>query len=262
MSSLFGDLAGSFRRPDHWLYAAWLGVITKYRKTALGLFWVFVPPIVYIWGIGWFVGMINPVAVRPFMAHVGIGFITFRLATSVMNDATTVFTQYQSYINDGHLRLTDYLLGVLARALIYFVLAMPVLAVAMVMSHEFDPSGVPGSLVGLAVVLLNLFLYSVPFALLGARFPDFGEIVGSAMLFLFLITPIVWYPTAAPADTMQGVLMRANPLHHLLVLVRAPLTTEVIEPATYYFVANLTLVGLVVAAMSYRTFARRVAVWI
>src|SRR4249919_1875189 len=245
MSSLFGDLATSFRRPDHWLYSAWLGVITKYRKTALGLFWVLVPPIVYIWGIGWFVGMINPVNVRPFMAHVGIGFIAFRLITSVMTDSTTVFSQYQSYINDGHMRLTDYLL-----------------AVAMMLSPDFDPSGIPGSFAGLAVVLVILFLFSVSFGLLGARFPDFGEIVGSAMLFLFLVTPIVWYPTSAPADTMQGVLMRANPLHHLIALIRAPLTAETIEPVTYYYVANMTLVGLVLAVMAYRNFARRVPVWI
>lgn len=262
MSSLFGDLAKSFRRPDHWLYSAWLGVITKYRKTALGLFWIFVPPIVYIWGIGWFVGMINPVTVRPFMAHVGVGFIAFRLITSVMNDSTVVFSQYQSYINDGNMRLTDYLLGVLARAFIYFVLAMPVLAVAMLMSPEFDPAGIPGSFLGLAVVLVNLFLFSVSFGLLGARFPDFGEIVGSAMLFLFLVTPIVWYPTSAPAGSMQGALMRANPLHHLIALIRAPLTNETIEPVTYYYIANMTLVGLVLAVMAYRTFARRVPVWI
>ncbi|GAB3099283.1 ABC transporter permease [Lysobacter terrae] len=262
MSSFIGDLAGSFRRPDHWLYAAWLGVITKYRKTALGLLWVFVPPIVYIWGIGWFVGMLNPVSVRPFMAHVGVGFITFRMIISVITDSTGIFSQYQPYIQDGNVRLTDYLLGVIARAAIYFALAMPVLAVAILSASQPDLAGIAGSFIGLAIVLLNLLLYSVPLALLGARFPDFGEVVNSAILFLFLVTPIVWYPSAAPAGTLHGELMRANPIHHLLAIVRAPLTQETIEPVTYSYVCVVTLVGLVLAVVSYRAFARRVPVWI
>ncbi|MGH8060853.1 MAG: ABC transporter permease [Pseudoxanthomonas sp.] len=262
MSNLFRDLAESFKRPDHWLYSSWLGVITKYRKTYLGLFWIFVPPMVYIWGIGWFVGMINPVNVRPFMAHVGVGFIAFRLLTSVMNDSTVVFAQYQTYINDGNLRLTDYLLGVLARALIYFVLAMPVLLVAMLMSANFEPAGIPGSFLGLLVVVINLFFYSVILGLLGARFPDASEVIGSATLFLFLVTPIVWYPTAAPAGTLHGMLMRVNPFHHLIAAIRAPLTDEVLEPLTYYYLAGMTVVGLVVAVVAYRKYARRVPIWI
>lgn len=262
MSSLFGHLAESFRRPDHWLYSAWLGVITKYRRTYLGLFWVFLPPVVYIWGIGWFIGMINPVNVRPFLAHVGIGFITFRLITGVMNDSAVVFASYQPYINDGHLRLTDYLLTVVARSLIYFILAMPVLAVAMLMSQEFVMAGIPGSLLGLAVVLVNLFLYSVCFGLLGARFPDFSEIIGSATLFLFLITPIVWLPSAAPAGTFQGMLMRLNPMYHMIAVIRAPLTSEVLEPLTYYYLAGMTVIGLLVAMVVYGRFARRVPIWI
>lgn len=262
MSHLFHHVAESFRRPDHWLYSSWLDVITKYRKTHLGLFWAFVPPIVYIWGVGWFIGMLNPVSVRPFLAHVGIGFITFRLITSVMNDSTGVFAGYQSYINDGHLRLTDYLLGVVARALIYFLLAMPILAVAMLMSSQFEPAGILGSFLGLAVVIVNLFLLSVSFGLLGARFPDFSEIVGSATLFLFLVTPIVWFPAAAPEGSLHGTLMRINPMHHLIALIRAPLSDEVLEPLTYYYVAGMTVIGLIVALVAYRRFARRVPIWI
>lgn len=262
MSHLFTHVATSFRRPDHWLYSSWLSVITKYRRTRLGLLWAFFPPVVYIWGIGWFIGMINPVKVPPFLAHVGVGFITFRLITSVMNDSTAAFAAYQPYINDGHLRLTDYLLSVVARAVIYFTLAMPVLAVAMLMSSQFVPSGIPASFAGLALVIFNLFLISVSFGLLGARFPDFGELIGSATLFLFLLTPIVWYPSVAPEGTLHGLMMRINPLHHMIAVIRAPLTDEVLEPLTYYYMAGMTVIGLLVAVVAYRQFARRVPIWI
>lgn len=261
-NSLLGDTVQSLRRPDHWLFSAWLGVISHHRKNALGLFWILVPPMVYIWGIGWFIGMINPVVVRPFMAHVGIGFVMFRLITSVLNDAAGTFNAHQPYINDGNTRLTDYLFAGLARGSVLFLFAAPLVGVAMLLSTEFDATGIVESVVGLAVVLVNLYLWSVPISLLGARFPDFNEFMSNATMALFLITPIVWYPTAAPMDTLHGQLMRANPLHHLIAVVRAPLTPELIEPSTYYYLATMTLTGVVLAVVTYRVFSRRVPVWI
>ncbi len=263
MSHLFQHLAESFRRPDHWVYASRLDTITKYRKTHLGILWMLVPTAIYIWGIGGYLGALQPgIDMQRFLAHVAVGFVVFRFVMTVFTDATGVFSTYQSYIYDGNMRLTDFVLRLVSRSFYYFVIAQPLLALAVLASPDFHWGGVPGSLIGLAVLMVNLFFYSIVLGLIGARFPDVSELMGSIMMAAFLITPIVWYPDAAPAGTLRGALMRANPFHHLVAGIRSPLLGETIEPVTVYYLAAMTVVGLVAAAIAYRAFARRVPLWL
>ena len=199
---------------------------------------------------------------RAFVAFVGVGFLLFRLITTTIIDATSTYSGSRPYILDGEQRLTDYLMRTLARSSYYFLLAVPLLAVALVSSEQFTPAGLGMSALGLALVFVNLILYAAVFSLLGARFPDLSEFMNSAIMFAFLITPVVWYPAAAPQGTLHGALMRANPLHHLLAVVRAPLFGEAVEPLTWAYLGVSTAIGLVLATWAYARYARRVAVWL
>ena len=265
MSLLFRHLAESFRKPDHWLYASWLDVITKYRKNALGLFWIFFPPIVYIWGLGLFFRAIRGSAAPDeagFLAHMGFGFIAFRLMSTVVMEAGNSFGSYLPYIHEGHLRLTDYVLRPLARSVIYFLFAVPLLVIVLVGDAPILPMGMLEALLGFVVVLVNLLLYGTLLAFIGARFPDVNQFFSSVMLAMFLITPIVWFAKDAPADTVHGMLMRANPFHHLLAVVRGPVLGEPIEPMTYAYLGVMTAVGLVLASVVYGRLAKRTPAWL
>lgn len=260
---LLDHLIQSFRRPDHWLYGSWLDTALRYRKMRLGLLWLLIPTAVYIWGIGGFLASMQPgLEASRFLAHVGLSYILFRLLSTVMTDSTALFSGFQHYIYDGHSRLTDYVLRCLARSFYYFALSLPVALAVAAMSPAFTPTGIPLAALGLAVVLVNLFSISVMLAIAGARFPDLGELMGSVMMAALLITPVVWYPQNAPADTTPGMLMRANPLHHLLLAVRGPLLGERIDAQNWIYLAVLTVAGLIAAAAVYRGCARRVAAWL
>lgn len=263
MTLLLKHLSQSLLRPDHWLYGSWIDTVVKYRKTRLGLLWTIVPIAVYIWGIGGFMAALQPgVGLQRFLAHVGVGFLVFRLLSTVLNEATSVFASYQSYIYDGNLRLTDFVLRMLARACYYFLLSLPVVAIVAVASPTFDISALPIAFCGVVLVVINLFLYGLLLAFLGARYPDMHEMMGSVIMALFLITPIVWYPDAAPTGTGHGLLMRLNPMHHLLAAVRGPLLSDAVEPLTYIYLGLMTVVGTVAAIWVYQYAARRVPLWL
>lgn len=260
---LLKHLTQSLREPDHWLYGSWLDTAMRYRRMRLGLLWLLVPTAVYIWGIGGFLASMQPgLDAARFLAHVGLGFAVFRMAAAVATDSASVFSGFQYYIYDGHLRLTDYILRNLARSFYYFLLSLPLVLAAAVCSPDFTPSGLPLAALGLIVVLVNLFSFSVLLGIAGARYPDLGELMGSVMMAAFLITPVVWYPESAPADTTPGLLMRANPFHHLLVAVRAPLLGEAVDPASWWYLPALTAIGLAASAAVYRWYAPRVATWL
>lgn len=256
------DLWGSFTQPAFWLFSAWLDVITKYRRTSLGILWIFVPPMVFIWGIGLFMAALQGAGRGALVAHVGIGFIVFRLCTGVVAEAPAVFAAYRTFIYDGRNRLTDYVLRAIARAFIYLLFAVPLMALALHGADQAVYGALGVSLAGLLLVLANLIWVGVLLGLVGARFPDLHELIGSIMIALFLVTPIVWQSTSAPVGTLHGNLMRLNPLAHWIMVIRDPLLGIPVEPLSWWVTLVGIPVGGLVAALAYQRYAKRVPIWL
>jgi ABC-2 type transport system permease protein/lipopolysaccharide transport system permease protein len=260
--NLFADYRDSLRFPEFWMYATWLGIVTKYRKSRLGMFWAIAPSALYTFGIGGFYGFLQHISPRTFAAHMGIGYVTFRFITVSLSEATSACSAHASFILDGRVRLTDYVLRVMAKALFYFVCALPVLAVATVISPHFHPEGLVAAIPGLVMVLLNVAWMGVILAIIGARLTDVHELIGSILMFSFLFTPIIWKASQMPAGTVRGTVARINPLFHMVEAVRAPILGELIEPSTYLYLIVMLAAGWLLTFLVYRRYARYVPLWV
>ena len=260
--SLVGDYIDSFRNSGFWTYSTWLELVTKYRRSRLGLFWALCPALIYMFGIGGFFGYLQGHPAAGFIPHLGIGYVLFRLITVGLSECTTAFQGHASFILDGRVRLTDYILRVVAKALFYFVMALPAVAIALVISPNFHPAGLLISLSSFVLVMLNIGWMGAVVAVLGARLQDVHELIGSILMFSFLFTPIIWYADQAPIDTVRGMIARANPLYHLIESVRAPMLGEPLESLTFAYLAVMTIGGWLVASFIYRRYARYVPVWV
>lgn len=262
MRALSKDLLASVRNPEFWALSGWLDIVVKYRQSRLGLVWLIAPAVVYVFGLGGFFSAMYGVDLTRFAAHVGIGWVLFRAVSTVIVESTTVFASAAPFIMDGHVRLTDFVLGVVAKAMFYMVTALPVVIVAMVIFPDINARGLAMVLVSLPVVVANILWIGLVFALVGARFPDLSQFIGNIFVFAFLLTPIIWYADAMPADRLRGSLMRANPLFHLVEVVRAPILGESVEPLTFYYLGVMTVVGWALAVVVYRRYARFVPIWV
>lgn len=260
--SLLADYRDSLKFPAFWTYATWLEIISRYRRSRLGIIWAFVPAALYTFGIGFFFATLQGYVVLEFLPHLGLGYLVFRLITSTLNDVTTACASNSSYILDGRVRLTDYVLKVMARALFYFCVGVPVLAVALALSPNFQPIGLLAFFPAIFVVLLNVAWMGAILAVLGTRFPDVSQLIGSALMFGFLFTPIIWRAELVPPDTLRGGIARANPLFHMVELVRAPLLGEPLEPLTFAYIGIFLIVGWLLAAIIYKRYAKYVPIWI
>lgn len=260
--TLLHDYLESFKQPEFWIYATWLDLVTKYRRSRLGLFWAFAPPVMYTFGVGAFFALFQNVSTAEFAAHLGIGYIIFRFVTVSLSEATTSFISHANFILDGRTRLTDYILRVVAKALFYLLLAIPVLGVALAIHPSVQWSGLWTLLPALIVVFANVAWMGAVVSILGSRLQDVHELVGSALMFSFLFTPIIWTAANAPPDTLRGGVARMNPLFHFVEIVRAPLLGVSIETWTFKYLAVFTVVGWLIAVMVYRRYARFVPLWI
>lgn len=259
---LIGDYIESIRRPEFWVYATWLEIVTKYRRSRLGMFWALLPSALYTFGIGWFFNAMQGALDRTFYAHIGIGYVLFRLVTASLNDATTTCSSHLPFIMDGRVRLTDYTLRVIARALFHTIVAVPVLSVAIIIAGAPDLIDIIRAVLGFGVVLVNLAWMATLVAILGARITDVHQLIGSILMFSFLFTPIIWRAEYMPLGTLQGTIARINPLFHFVEIVRSPLTNVSIELTTYAYLVLATALGWSVTAIVYRRYAKYVPMWL
>jgi len=259
---LLRHVASSLREPAFWAFSSWLGIVTSYRRSRLGIVWLFSPSLIYIWGIGAFFAALQGQSMQRFASHIALGYVVFRLVSSVITESTSVLAANQAFILDGHTRLTDFVLRAVARALFHLAVATPVVAAALAIYPGLQPAGLALVAVTLLLVVLNLVWIGVVCALVGARFPDLEQFTGNVFMFLFLLTPIIWYAEQAPADSLRGTLMRFNPLFHMVEVVRAPVLGQPLELASVWIVAAMTVAGWILAAILYRRYARFVPLWI
>ena len=262
MRSLFRDVLASFRNPEFWALSSWLDIVVRSRQSRLGMFWLMSPAIVYIWGVGSFFARMMHRPLSGFAAYVGVGYVVFRVASSSVIDSTGAFASGAAFILDGHLRLTDFVLRVIATALFHLLVSAPVVALALAVYPDPHWIGLVWSLVSFPVVIANALWVGIVFALVGARFPDLKHLIGNIFTFAFLLTPIVWHADTMPANSIRGVLMRFTPFYHVVQVVRAPILGEQIEPSTFTYLAVMTVGGWIVAILAYRRYARYVPLWI
>ena len=262
MRSLFGDLRSSLRNPEFWALSTWLDIVVRYRQSRLGIFWLLAPPAIYVWGLGYFFATMQGRDLTQFAAHVGLGYAIFRTINSVITESATAFGASSAFILDGHLRLTDFVLRVVAKALFYFCMAIPIIAIALVVFPQLHWEGLALALASFPLIVINALWIAVVFALIGARFPDLSQFINNVFIFAFLLTPIIWYGDAMPPDSLRGALMRVNPLYHMVEVVRAPILGETIELLSLQYLAVMTVVGWAIAALLYRRYARFVPLWI
>lgn len=260
--SLWRDYAESLKHPEFWMYAMWLDILSKYRRSRLGLVWAFFPPFLYAFGIGGFYAMIAHQPPSTYVPHIAVGYAVYRLVTVCLSECTTTFNSHAAFISDGRIRFTDYILRVVARALFYLVVSIPIIVVALCITPKFHAFGLLTVLPAMFIVLINVAWMGALVSVLGARLPDVHELIGSILMIMFLFTPIIWHANQAPSSTIQGFIARLNPLFHLLEIVRAPLLGDPIGPATYVYIVLMTVFGWLLAAWIYRRYARFVPIWI
>lgn len=260
--SLLKDYSASVRDPGFWIYSTWLELVTKYRRSRLGLVWALLPPVLYMFGVGGFYAHLQGYDAWKFMPHLGMGYVLFRVVTVSLSESTSAYSAHSSFILDGRVRLTDYLLRVMAKALFYLAMAMPALTVMLALNPHFNPVGLLMAIPAFGIVLLNIGWMAVVVSVLGARLQDVHEFIGSALMFSFLFTPIIWSADQAPIETFRGGVARVNPLFHLVEVVRAPLLGEPVERLTYFYLAGMLVFGWIIAAFIYRRYARYVPVWV
>jgi ABC-type polysaccharide/polyol phosphate export permease len=116
---------------------------------------------------------------------------------------------------------------------------------------------IPGFILGyIAVASFGLVM-----AFLATRFRDIPQIMNSALLVLFYVTPVIWQPDRLNNSTVE-LIVSLNPLAAILQIMRLPLLNVVPTQQEWFIALAWTLVFVVIAFFTYRKFRSQLAYWV
>ena len=262
-AGMTSSLIQSLKSPSFWMYSSWLDLVSRYRGSVLGLAWLCLPTALFVVLLGNVYSHLMGYKLNEYLPYLASGYVVWRFMLQVVNDSSGTFRAHKAYIMDGRVRLTDFLLRSIAKAGLQFMFGMIVVVAVVLWSQSW------GGLLSLAtmaltmpLVLINLFWMSLCIGLVGARFPDTRDAIGTILIAGFLLTPILWMIDRFPPNSLRGFLSRLNPAFHLIDLVRAPLLGKMPERSSIIIAVVMAIVGWALASFLYRRYARFVALWV
>ncbi|KJV08259.1 hypothetical protein VZ95_18955, partial [Elstera litoralis] len=110
-----------------------------------------------------------------------------------------------------------------------------------------------------ALLVLNAVWVVIVLGTLCLRYRDMIPIITNLTQIAFLVTPVIW---AADLVKDRRMIVDANPFHHLVEILRAPLLGKAIDPLNWWVVGGLAVGGWILAFLCVGFTKRRMPYWL
>lgn len=255
------DIAMAGRRHSLIGMLGWQDVRQRYRRSAIGPFWLTISMGVMIGVIGVVFGQIFNSPMSEYLPFLTIGMILWTFVSAVIAEGCTGFIAAEGIIKQLPIPMFVHISRMIWRNLL--ILSHNIVIFPLVLLAVGKPLGWVAllSVPGLALAVLNLAWVALVLGVLCARYRDLPQIVASVLQVFFYLTPIMWMPSLLPARS-SVYLLDLNPMYHLLEIVRAPLLGQVPAASSWLLSLALAVLGWFFALAVFGRFKRRIAYWL
>jgi ABC-type polysaccharide/polyol phosphate export permease len=230
-------------------------VVSRYRGSILGPFWITLSMGLMVIGIGVVYANLFGIALQKFLPLVAMGIVFFGLISSIITEGCDTFVHAAGMLSQTSLPMFTFVWRTVLRNLFNLAHHMVIIIAVLVIYGYWRVSNPAVALLGLVFLVLNASWLSLLVGIASARFRDIPQIVVSVMQFAMYVTPVFW-----PADRLgahRGVL-DFNPFYHMLEAVRAPLMGTQVAPHTYLWLLIMAAVGWGVTFSIFAVTRRRI----
>jgi ABC-type polysaccharide/polyol phosphate export permease len=249
------DLRASFQRMGLAWSLASHDVVSRYRGSILGPFWITLSMGLMVAGIGLLNARLFHASLRDFIPFVATGIVFFGVISAIINEGCETFVQAAGMLSQTSLPMFTFVWRTVLRNLINLGHNVVIIVGVLVYFGFWRTANLPVAVLGLLMLLVNASWVGMLVAIASARFRDIPQIVGSVMQFALFMTPVWWQPARLGA---AHPLLQFNPFYHMLEAVRAPLLGEHVAPHTYSFLAALAVAGWAVTFFVFTRTRRRI----
>ncbi|WP_108682460.1 ABC transporter permease [Methyloceanibacter sp. wino2] len=262
LPELIRDVLASLRAPGFWLYGAWIQTSVRYRSQALGAFWMVAGTLAFVTMLGTLysqmLGGDNPY----YFGHLAAGYVFWTFMQQLLVKSSRLFQQNGSMIQNGYVNYPDYVLRDFTGQLINLAYNLIVVVGAMVVTQIPLTTAAVALLLTVPLLMLTILGVCLFFSVLGARYPDFGELLQSLMRLAFFLTPIIWSTGTTGKAGMIGPFIYLNPFYYLVEIIRGPLIYGVVPWFEIGVVVLLALIAWSVACIVYRRAKPYIPLWV
>ncbi|MCD6038629.1 MAG: hypothetical protein K0S27_29 [Gammaproteobacteria bacterium] len=256
------DIWDGLKKWDVWLLLAYQDVRLRYRRSVLGPFWITLSMAITVYSMGYLYGHLFHTDLQAYFPFLVAGMLSWALISSQISDLTEALSAAESLIKQIKLPYTLYIHRVAMRNIIIFfhniIVIIPILAIF----HEIAKVNSYTLLLipGLLLIYINSICYGLILSMVGARYRDIVQIVKSLIQVTFFLTPIMWNPNLLPEKDRDIILL--NPFYSFVELIRAPLLGMQPKWSTFFIVALITLIGLILCIKMFSKYRARIVYWL
>lgn len=255
------EIFSGFRRISLVGILSWHDIRSRYRRSAIGPFWLTISMGVMIATIGLVFGKIFNTPMQDFLPFLTIGIISWTFITTTITEGCAGFIEAEGVIKQLPIPLFVHILRVLWRNLIILGHNLVILPLLMVVLGKGVSLVALLAIPGLLLVVFCLGWIALFFAIICARYRDLPLIVTSVLQVAFYLTPIIWMPKLLP-DRMGLAFLTLNPFYHFLELIRAPFLGNIPSLTSWLVVGGIAILGWCFTLTVFARFRRRVAYWL
>ncbi len=253
------DFAQGFLNWRLWAFLGLQDIKQRYRRSSFGPLWLMLGLGVTILGIGILYSRILKVTTGDFIPYLAVSLLIWNFISTVVNESVTIFLLGAGLMTSTRVPYTSFVLRGLMRNLIVAAhCVVPVIIAFLYYKHPVHWVALM-ALPGLLLLLLNLYWISLCIGIICLRFRDMGQIVIYGTQLALFVTPIIWMPAQIDPNS---IVMKYNPLYHLINLVRGPLFYGVVPVDSISWALGLLAIGGAFTAVVMVYFRRFLVFWI
>jgi ABC-type polysaccharide/polyol phosphate export permease len=249
------DLKASVQRVGLAWSLAWHDVVSRYRGSILGPFWITLSMGLMVAGIGLLNARLFHAPLQDFIPFVATGIVFFGVISGIIIEGCETFVQAAGMLSQTSLPMLTFVWRTVLRNLIFLLHNLVIIVGVLIWFGYWRTLNLPVAVLGLVILVVNAAWASLLVGIASARFRDIPQIVASVMQFALFMTPVWWQPARLGAS---HPLLLFNPFYHMLEAVRAPLLGAHVAPHTYSFLAGMAVVGWAVTFAVFTRTRRRI----
>lgn len=253
------DLVGGLKLVQLWGAMAWFDITQRYSRSVIGPFWLSLSLAIFVAGLGTTYGALFRIPLTDFLPYLTLGMLIWTFISTVLTEGTNVFVAAEVAVKQMPTPLSVHVYRVVWRALIMFAHNALVALLVLLVKPWALLTGLLPALLGMAILTVQGVGVAVILGTLGARFRDLPPLMQNFTSLLFFVTPILW-----KADDLgdRKWIALANPIYHLIEIVRAPLLGNAVSATSWAVALGSTLVTGLLAILLYARLRWRIPYWL
>lgn len=249
------DLSETFGRFPLALNLAIQDILSRYRGSILGPWWITIMTMTLVLGIGINYAALLHEKVEQLLPFVALGLVFWGFLSVSISEGGDAFISGAAMIKQSAIPLPLFILRCLIRNFINLAHQIVIVVAVLLWFHIFPGPGMLWALVGLALLVVNLGWIGLMLAMFSARFRDMPQIIAAVLQLVFFLSPIFWTPPPALASSP---LVAANPFYFSIQSIREPLLHGVMPMEAATILVPIAVAGWTVAILVYNQTRRRV----